>query len=62
MNVDDLKKFYKVKSPAELARKLSRPRSTIHYWIKGGIPFSTQTTFEVLSEGKLKADRHPISA
>lgn len=62
MNVDDLKKFYKVKSPAELARKLSRPRSTIHYWEKGGIPFSTQAAFEVLSKGKLKADLQSVSA
>lgn len=62
MTVDDLKNFYKVKSDAELARKLGRPRSTISYWRSGGIPASTQATFQVSTNGQIKADIQPKSA
>lgn len=62
MTVDDLRKFYKVGSDAELARKLDRPRSTICYWRSGGIPISTQATFQVLTKGQVKADIQPKSA
>lgn len=56
MTVDDLKTHYGAKSDAALARAMSRPRSTIHYWKKGGIPVSTQAYFQAITKGKLKAD------
>ncbi|WP_166167953.1 hypothetical protein [Acinetobacter sp. SA01] len=62
MNINDLKAFYKVESDAELSRKLNRPRCTIFFWKKNGIPPRTQATFEVLSKGKLKADLQALSA
>ncbi|AZC10108.1 hypothetical protein I0P11_10760 [Acinetobacter baumannii] len=62
MTVDDLIKFYKVKSDADLARKLKRPRSTISYWRSGGIPTSTQATFQVLTKGQVKADMQSKTA
>jgi hypothetical protein len=62
VNINDLKAFYKVESDAELSRKLNRPRCTIFFWKKNGIPPRTQATFEVLSKGKLKADLQALSA
>lgn len=56
MTVDDLKKYYQAKNDAHLARLLKRPRSTINYWNKNGIPPSTQATFQIKSDGKLKAE------
>lgn len=61
MTVDDLKKFYQAKNDAELARILERDRSVIAYWRKG-IPLRTQAMFEVLTEGKVKADRNKLNA
>lgn len=61
MTVDELKKFYKAKNDAELARILGRDRSVICYWRKG-IPLRTQAVFEVMSQGKLKADIKRLSA
>ncbi|MBU3083137.1 hypothetical protein NNO95_03945 [Acinetobacter baumannii] len=60
MTVDDLKKFYEAKNDAELARILERDRSVIAYWRKG-IPPRTQAMFEVMTEGKVKADRNKLS-
>lgn len=61
MNIDDLKAFYEAKSDADLSKKLNRPRCTIFFWKKNGIPPRTQATFEVITEGKLKADRAVLS-
>lgn len=60
MTVDDLKIFYQAKSDAELARILERDRSVICYWRKG-IPLRTQAMFEVLTKGKVKADRNTLN-
>lgn len=62
MTVDDLRAFYSAESDAALARTLKRPRSTIHYWREGGISPRTQATFEVITKGKLKADRQALTA
>lgn len=60
MTVDDLRNHYNAKSDAELARILDRDRSVINYWRKG-IPLSTQATFQVLTQGKLKANLQQLS-
>lgn len=62
MNIDDLKTFYKAESDADLSRKLNRPRCTIFFWKKNGIPPRTQATFEVMTKGKLKADLEKLIA
>ncbi|MFW1850275.1 hypothetical protein ACG9XR_06830 [Acinetobacter guillouiae] len=62
MTIDDLKKFYAAKTDSDLARKLKRHRSVIHYWKEGGIPPRTQAAFEISSEGALKADRQALTA
>lgn len=62
MNIDDLKAFYKAESDADLSRKINRPRCTIFFWKKNGIPPRTQATFEVMTKGKLKADLKALTA
>ena len=62
MTVDDLKEFYKAESDAGLARILKRNRSVIHYWREGGIPLKTQATFQILTNGKLKANIQQLTA
>ena len=62
VNIDDLKSFYKAESDADLSRKLNRPRCTIFFWKKNGIPPRTQAAFEVMSKGELKADLQALSA
>lgn len=62
MTVDDLKKFHKANSDAELASLVGKTRGAISKWRSKGIPFATQATFEVLTNGKLKADRQALSA
>ncbi|MEG1856460.1 MAG: hypothetical protein RR231_13300 [Acinetobacter sp.] len=59
MTVDDLRSHFQAKSDAELARILRRDRSVINYWRKN-FPLKTQATFEVVTGGKLKADRQAL--
>ncbi|KEC85386.1 MULTISPECIES: hypothetical protein [Acinetobacter] len=61
MNVEQLREFYKVKNNSQLAKKINKARSGITKWEKEGIPPRTQATFEVLTYGKLKADRQALS-
>lgn len=62
MTVDQLITFYEVKNKSQLARKITAARSTITEWEKNGIPPRTQASFEVLTQGKLKADLKSFSA
>lgn len=62
MTVDQLIIFYQVKNKSHLAKKIHVCRSTITGWGKGGIPPKTQALFEVLTEGRLKADLQTLSA
>jgi len=62
MTVDQLITFYEVKNKSQLAQKIAAARSTITEWEKNGIPPRTQASFEVLTEGKLKADRQALTA
>ncbi|WP_298144345.1 Cro/CI family transcriptional regulator [uncultured Acinetobacter sp.] len=61
MTVIQLLVFYKVQNKSKLAKKLNVCRSTITGWEKNGIPPRTQATFEVLTNGKLKADRQALA-
>lgn len=61
MDVAQLREFYNVKNNSLLAKKIKRGRTTVWDWEKNGIPIRTQTTFEVLTNGKLKADRQALS-
>ena len=62
MTVDQLIAFYEVKNKSQLAQKISAARSTITEWEKNGIPPRTQASFEVLTNGKLKADLRALTA
>lgn len=55
MTVQDLMDFYDCKTQKQLHEKIKVSRVSIWKWKKYGIPFRTQTSFEVLSKGKLKA-------
>jgi hypothetical protein len=56
MSVDDLIKHYGATSDSDLAKKLSRGRSTICEWRANGIPEKTQSFYQVLTNGALKAE------
>ena len=56
MTIDDLIQFYGVPSDAELAKKINRGRTTVYYRRNKGMSPKTQAFFEVLTNGKLKAD------
>ncbi|HAV2933074.1 TPA: hypothetical protein JIU02_07545 [Acinetobacter baumannii] len=57
MTVDDLKKFYGVENNYQLAKRLKKGRTTIKQWDDGGIPIGVQAIFELLTGGRVKADR-----
>lgn len=62
MNVQQLRDFYEVNNNSQLAKKIKKGRSTIHGWESQGIPAGVQATFEILTGGKLKANRRSLSA
>ncbi|WP_151760443.1 hypothetical protein [Acinetobacter junii] len=62
MTVQELRDFYLVKNNSQLAKKIKCVRSTLTNWEQHGIPPRTQATFEVLTKGKLKADRQALAA
>ena len=62
MNVKQLCDFYEVKNKSQLAKKINRGRSTIHGWEVDGIPPKTQAALEILTNGKVRADRSALSA
>ncbi|AWV87082.1 hypothetical protein [Acinetobacter radioresistens] len=62
MNVADLRKFYNVENNSQLSKKIKRGRSTITGWEEEGIPLGTQAIFELLTGGKLKADRQALAS
>ncbi|WP_368567548.1 hypothetical protein [Acinetobacter baumannii] len=57
MTVDDLKKFYGVENNYQLAKRLRKGRTTIKQWDDDGIPIGVQAIFELLTGGRVKADR-----
>lgn len=60
MTIDHLITFYEAKNKSHLAKIINVGRSTITLWSKSGIPPRTQALFEILTEGKLKADRQAL--
>lgn len=62
MNVEQLRKYYKVANNSQLAKELKKGRSTIHEWELNGIPPRTQAALQVLTNGKLKADKTALVA
>lgn len=61
MNVNDLIGFYRVANKSQLSIKLEVGRSTLSEWDENGIPPQIQATFEVQSNGILKADRAALN-
>lgn len=62
MNVEQVREFYKVENNSQLSKKINKGRSTIHGWEANGIPPSAQAVLEILSKGKLKADKQALTA
>ncbi|MEQ1105251.1 hypothetical protein ABLT48_09650 [Acinetobacter ursingii] len=62
MEVKDLKDHYGCKTRRDLHKKLGFSEVTLWKWEKFGIPPRTQASFEIQSNGKLKADRQALSA
>lgn len=61
MNVQDLRKYYKVKSNPQLAKKMGAGRTTVWDWEKKGIPLNTQARLQILTNGKLKANLQTLT-
>lgn len=61
MNVKQLREFYGAENNSQLSQKIKKVRSLLTKWEKEGIPPRTQATFEVLTNGKLKADRQALT-
>lgn len=62
MKPNDLMSHFGCKTKRELSRKTGFSEVTLWKWEKNGIPPRTQATFEVLSQGKLKADLQALTA
>lgn len=60
MNVKDLMTYHECETHGLLSLKIGFSKVTLWKWEKFGIPPRTQATFEVLSDGKLKADRQAL--
>lgn len=54
MNIDEVKKFYKVKTNVALAKKLNMTPANMTYWEQSGIPFKQQCVLYYKSKHKLK--------
>lgn len=61
MTVTDLVKFFNVKNPSQLSQRISVARSTLTEWEGNGIPPQIQATFELQTNGALKADRSALN-
>lgn len=56
MKLSDLMSHYGCKNKRELSQKIGFSEVTLWKWGKNGIPLRTQATFEVLTQGKVKAN------
>lgn len=61
MNVRDLINFYGIANKSQLSLKIGVGRSTLSEWEENGIPPQIQATFEIQSNGGLKADRAALN-
>lgn len=57
MNIDDVKKHYKVTSNVDLAKKLNMTPANMTYWSQDGIPYSQQCVLYYESKHKLKPNK-----
>lgn len=62
MKLSDLMSHYGCKTKRELSQKTGFSEVTLWKWEKNGIPPRTQATFEVLTQGKLKANLEALTA
>lgn len=62
MKASDLMNYYGCKTRRDLSRKTGFSEVTLWKWEKNGIPPRTQATFEVLTQGKLKANLEALIA
>ncbi|MBB4835006.1 hypothetical protein [Acinetobacter schindleri] len=62
MKPSDLMNHYGCKTKRELSQKTGFSEVTLWKWEKNGIPPRTQATFEVLTQGKLKANLETLIA
>ncbi|MFS1587170.1 hypothetical protein ACLIL3_015640 [Acinetobacter radioresistens] len=62
MKARDLMDYYKCKTRRDLARKIGFSEVTLWKWETNGIPPRTQATFEVMTNGELKADLRSLTA
>ncbi len=56
VTVDCLINYYRVKHDSGLSDRLGVTKGSISKWRNKGIPAERQAVFEVISNGKLKAD------
>ncbi len=56
MTIDDLRKFFKLKTDSALVPKLKVTKGTISKWRKTGIPEEIQAVIQIRTGGKLKAN------
>jgi len=61
MNVKELRKYYRVDSNPQLAKKIGVGRTTVWDWETKGIPPKTQAYLELRTKGKVKADLKALS-
>lgn len=62
MKASDLMSHYGCETKRELSQKIGFSEVTLWKWEKNGIPPRTQATFEVLTQGKLKANLEALTA
>lgn len=60
MKITDLMSYHQCRDRDELSKKIGYSKVTLWKWGKKGIPLRTQATFEVVTGGKLKADRQAL--
>lgn len=58
MNIDDVKKYFKVKTNVALAEKLNMTPANMTYWSQDGIPYEQQCVLYYESKHKLKPSRN----
>jgi len=56
MTVDDLKRFYKVKTLEEVGKRVGKSKGSISLWNANGIPPEQQAIIQIRTTNKLKAD------
>lgn len=58
MNINDVKKYFKVKTNVALAEKLNMTPANMTYWSQDGIPYEQQCVLYYESKHKLKPSRN----